>query len=81
MCQVGVFNEGRTSSRTIRLSNKCKRVFNKACTMPWSQTVVHFEVKMSDLQACFRTVVVTVEAHLQSRTSFFHGDFECVTQE
>ena len=31
----------------IRLSNDCKSVFNKACTMPWCHMVVHFEVKTS----------------------------------
>ena len=34
VCQVGVFNEGRSSSVAIGLSKECKRVFNKACTMP-----------------------------------------------
>ena len=47
MCQVGVFNEGRSSSIAIGLSKECKSVFNKACTMPWCHAVVHFEVKMS----------------------------------
>ena len=47
LCQVGVFNEGRSSSITIGLSNDGKWVFNKACTMPWYHAVVHFEVKMS----------------------------------
>ena len=47
MCQVGVSNEGRCSFTAIGLSNDGKWVFNKACTMPWCHTVVHFEVKMS----------------------------------
>ena len=47
VCQVGVCNEGRCSSMAIGLSNDGKRVFNKACPMPWRHTVVHFEVKMS----------------------------------
>ena len=47
VCQVGVSNEGRCSSMAIGLSNDGKWVFNKACTMPWCHTVVHFEVKMS----------------------------------
>ena len=47
MCQVGVCNEGRSSSMPIGLSKECKWSFNKACTMPWCHTVVHFEVKMS----------------------------------
>ena len=47
MCQVRVCNEGRCSSMAIGLSNDGKWVFNMACTMPWCQTVVHFEVKMS----------------------------------
>ena len=47
MCQVRVCNEGRCSSMAIGLSNDGKWVFNKACTMPWCHTVVHFEVKMS----------------------------------
>ena len=34
-------------SMAIGLSKGCKRVFNKACAMPWCHTVVHFEVKMS----------------------------------
>ena len=47
MCYVGVCNEGRCSSMAIGLSNHGKWVFNKACTMPWCHTVVHFEVKTS----------------------------------
>ena len=47
MCQVGVFNEGHSSSVAIGLSKECKLVFDKACTMPWCHVVVHFEVKMS----------------------------------
>ena len=47
MCQVGVCDEGRCSSMAIGLSKDGKWVFNMACTMPWCQTVVHFEVKMS----------------------------------
>ena len=31
----------------IGLSNDGKWVFNKACTMAWCHTVVHFEVKTS----------------------------------
>ena len=46
MCQVGVFNEG-CSFTAIGLLNDRKWVFNKACTMPWCHTVVHFEVKTS----------------------------------
>ena len=45
MCPVGVCNEGHCSSMVIGLSNDGKWVFNKACTMPWCHTVVHFEVK------------------------------------
>ena len=40
-------NEGRCSFTAIGLSKECKRVFNKACTMPWCHAVAHFEVKMS----------------------------------
>ena len=47
MCQVGVFNEGRSSSKTIGLSNGCKSVFNDTCAMPWCHAVVDFQVKMS----------------------------------
>ena len=47
MCALGVCNEGHCSSIVIGLSNGGKRVFNKACTMAWCHTVVHFEVKMS----------------------------------
>ena len=47
MCQVGVFNEGRSSSIAIGLSKECKSVFNKACAMPLCHAVVHFEVTMS----------------------------------
>ena len=47
MCQVGVCNEGRCSSMAIGLSKDGKWVFNKACTMSWGHTVVHFEAKMS----------------------------------
>ena len=47
MCYVGVCNEGRGSSIAIGLSNHGKWLFNKACTMPWCHTVVHFEVKTS----------------------------------
>ena len=38
----------------IRLSNDGKWVFNKACTMPWCDTGVHFEVKMSRFLAVFQ---------------------------
>ena len=31
----------------IGLSKDGKWVFNKACTLPWCHTVVHFEVKTS----------------------------------
>ena len=53
MCQVGVFNEGCSSSRTIGLSKECKWLFNKAAAMPWCHTVVHFEVKMSRFTGVF----------------------------
>ena len=39
-------------------------MFNKACTTPWCHVVVHFEVKMSVFQSRFRTIAVTMEAHL-----------------
>ena len=45
----------------IGLSNDGKCVCNKACTTPWCHTVVHFEVVF---EPCFRTIVVTMEAHL-----------------
>ena len=32
-------------------SKDVKWVFNKACTMPWCHTVVHFELKMSHFLA------------------------------
>ena len=54
MCLVGVCNEGRCSSMVIGLSNDGKWVFNKACTMPWCHTVVHFEVKTIRFRARFR---------------------------
>ena len=54
MCQVGVCNEGRCSSMAIGLSNDGKWVFNKARTMPWCHTVVHFEVEMSRFLAMFQ---------------------------
>ena len=47
MCQVGVCNEGRSSSMAIGLSNDGEWMLNKACTMRWCHTVVRFEVKMS----------------------------------
>ena len=47
LCQVGVFNEGRSSSITIGPSKECKWVGNKACAMPWCLAVADFEVKMS----------------------------------
>ena len=53
VCQVGVCNEGRCSSMAIGLSNDGKWVFNKAWTMPWCHTVVHFVVKMSRFCAVF----------------------------
>ena len=37
----------------IGLSNDGKWVFNKAWTMPWCQTVVHFVVKMGRFCAVF----------------------------
>ena len=54
MCQVGVFNEGRSSSIVHGVSNECKSVFNKACGMPWCHTVVHFGVKISHFIAVFQ---------------------------
>ena len=30
---------------------------------------------------CFKTIVVTVEEHLQSKQPFFHRDFQCVHQD
>ena len=45
--RVGVFNEGRCFFTAIGLLNDAKWVFNKACTMLWCHTVVHFEVKKS----------------------------------
>ena len=53
MWEVGVFNEGHSSSIAIGLSKECKSVFNMACTMPWCHTVVRFEVKMSHFRAAF----------------------------
>ena len=47
VCQVGVCNEGRCSSIAIGVSKDRNLVFNKARTMPWCHTVVHFEVKIS----------------------------------
>ena len=49
MCQVGVPNEGRSSSIAIGLSKECKGVFTDTCAMPWCHAVVHFEVKTSSL--------------------------------
>ena len=65
----------------IGLLNDGKWVFNKACTTPWRHTMVHFEVKMSRFEQCFRTIVLTVEAHLQSKRSFLNGDLQCVMQD
>ena len=47
MCQVRICNKGRCSSMAIGQSNDGKWVLNKACTMPWCHTGVHFVVKMS----------------------------------
>ena len=47
MCPMRVCNKGRCSSMAIGKSNDGKWVFNKACTMPWCQMVVHYVVKMS----------------------------------
>ena len=38
----------------IGLSKHGKWVFNKACTMPWSHAVVHFEVKTGRFQSAFQ---------------------------
>ena len=38
----------------IGLLKDGKWVFNVACSMPWCQTVVHFEVKMSHFPAVFQ---------------------------
>ena len=65
MCYVGVCNEARCSSMAIGLSNHGKWVFNKACTMPWSHTVVHFEVKTSRFSARFRTIAGVLRGRLQ----------------
>ena len=47
VCHVGVSDEGRCCFIAIGPSKDGKWVFNKTCTMPWCNTVVHFEVKMS----------------------------------
>ena len=54
MCQVGVCNEGRSSSMAIGLSKDGKWVFNKACTTPWCHAVVDFEAKMIRFPAAFQ---------------------------
>ena len=81
VCQLGVFNEGHSSSVAIGVSKECKQVFNKACTMPWRHTVVRFEAKTRHFEQCLETIIVNVEEHLQSKQAFFHGDFQCVKQD
>ena len=81
MCRVGVSDEGRCSFTAIRLSKNGKWGLNKVCTMPWCHAAAHFEVQMSPFEPFFRTIVLTVEAHLQSRQCFLYGDFQCVTQD
>ena len=39
---------------TIAVLKDGKWVFNKACTVPWCHTLVHFEVKMSRFPAVFQ---------------------------
>ena len=80
MCQVDIFNGGRSSSIADGLSKGCKQVLNKACAMPWCHAVVHFEVKVSRFTAVFQHHSPAVEAYLQSKGSFFHSDFQCVAQ-
>ena len=38
----------------IRLSKDGKWLFNKACTTPWYDAMVHFEVKTSRFWAVFK---------------------------
>ena len=45
-------------------SNDGKWVFNKACTMPWCHTVVHFEVKMSRFWAVFQDKRLDLGRHI-----------------
>ena len=47
MCQLGVSNEGRSSSTLTGLSNHCKWVFNEVSLTPWCHVVVHCEVKIA----------------------------------
>ena len=47
MCHVGVSDEGRCCFIAIGPPKDGKWVFIKTCTMPWCNTVVHFEVKMT----------------------------------
>ena len=49
--------------------------------MPWFHGVGDFEVKTIFFEPCLRTIVVTVEEHLQSKRALLHGDFQCVTQD
>ena len=30
------------------------------------------------MEPCFQTIVLTMEAHVQSKQSFFHGYFQCL---
>ena len=53
VCQVGVFNEDRSSSTLIGLSMIANGDFNEASPTPWCHAVVHFEVKMSRFSVAF----------------------------
>ena len=81
MCRVRVSSEGRRSFIAIGLSNDGKWAFKKDCMMTGCHAVVHCEVRRAVFEPCFRTVVLTVEARIQTKQSFLHGDFQCVMQD
>ena len=84
MCQVGVCNEGRSSSIAIGLSNDCQRVFNEVSLTLLCHAVVHFEVEisrcLSPIWPLFRTIVLNVEDHLEWRLFLFRANFLCLEQ-
>ena len=53
MCQVGVFNVGRSCSMGMRLSKECKGLFNNACAMLCCHVVVHYGVKTTRFWAVY----------------------------
>ena len=53
----------------------------KECAIPWCDGPGNLEVKTSSFGGIFRTIVVTVEEHLQSKRALLNGVFRCANKD